>query len=143
MYDLKFNPENYQIKRCELDGREVIYRAFENIVYCANPVSAVQKLNLYVPEVYYQGESINGYQLHTAPIFAPNTVGGYMEGPAMQVGEDYFGHKPNTAFEALYHGYVLGFGDEIPVESPTNFLWAVRMMRSPRKKVCLRDALRH
>ena len=107
MYDLKFNPENYQIKRCELDGREVIYRAFENIVYCANPVSAVQKLNLYVPEVYYQGESINGYQLHTAPIFAPNTVGGYMEGPAMQVGEDYFGHKPNTAFEALYHGYVV------------------------------------
>lgn len=107
MYDLKFNPENYQIKRCELDGREVIYRAFENIVYCANPVSAVQKLNLYVPEIYYQGESINGYQLHTAPIFAPNTVGGYMEGPAMQVGEDYFGHKPNTAFEALYHGYVV------------------------------------
>ena len=36
MYDLKFNPENYQIKRCELDGREVIYRAFESIVYCAN-----------------------------------------------------------------------------------------------------------
>ncbi len=60
MYDLKFNPENYQIKRCELDGREVIYRAFESIVYCANPVSAVQKLNLYVPEVYYQGESIHG-----------------------------------------------------------------------------------
>lgn len=76
-------------------------------LYIVQTVSAVQKLNLYVPEIYYQGESINGYQLHTAPIFAPNTVGGYMEGPAMQVGEDYFGHKPNTAFDALYHGYVV------------------------------------
>ena len=107
MYDLTFDPEKYEVKTCELDGRKVTYRSFENIVYCANPVSSVQKLNIYVPEVYYHGEKINGYDLKTAPIFAPNTVGGYMEGPAMEVGMDKFSHKPNTAFEGLFHGYVI------------------------------------
>ena len=76
MYDLKFDPEKYEIKTCELQNRSVIYRAFENIVYCAKPVSSVQKLNIYVPEAYYQGKTINGYDLKTAPVFAPNTVGG-------------------------------------------------------------------
>ena len=107
MYDLTFDPTNYEIKKCELGERSVTYRAFEHIVYCANPVSSVQMLNLFVPEAYYQGETINGYSLKTAPIFAPNTVGGYMEGPAMEVGIDKFNHKPNTAFEALLHGYVV------------------------------------
>ena len=60
-----------------------------------------------MPEAYYQGKTINGYDLKTAPVFAPNTVGGYMEGPAMEVGIDPFNHKPNTAFEALLHGYVV------------------------------------
>lgn len=104
---VKFNPEKYEVKTCELGGRKITYRAFENIVYCKNPVSKVQKLNLFVPEVYYHGEMINGYDLKTAPIFAPNTVGGYMEGPAMEVGIDKFNHKPNTAFEGLLHGYVV------------------------------------
>ena len=33
MYDLKFDPEKYEIKTCELQNRSVTYRAFENIVY--------------------------------------------------------------------------------------------------------------
>ncbi len=107
MYDLTFDPNNYEVKTCKLGERSVTYRAFEHIVYCANPASRVQTLNIYVPEAYYNGESINGYSLKTAPIFAPNTVGGYMEGPAMEVGIDKFNHKPNTAFEALLHGYVV------------------------------------
>lgn len=107
MYDLRFDPEKYQVKECNLDGRSITYRAYENIVYCSNPVSRIQKLNIFAPEAYYQGETINGYTLKTAPIFAPNTVGGYMEGPAMEVGIDKFNHKPNTAFEALLHGYVV------------------------------------
>ena len=44
MYDLKFDPEKYEIKTCELQNRSVTYRAFENIVYCAKPVI------FYVPE---------------------------------------------------------------------------------------------
>lgn len=107
MYDLTFDPEKYEVKTCEFGERKVTYRAFEHIVYCANPVSKVQTLNIYVPECYYEGGEINGYSLHTAPIFAPNTVGGYMEGPAMEVGIDKFNHKPNSAFEALLHGYVV------------------------------------
>ena len=107
MYDLTFDPEKYEVKTCEFEERKVTYRAFEHLVYCANPVSKVQMLNIYVPECYYEGEEINGYSLHTAPIFAPNTVGGYMEGPAMEVGIDKFNHKPNSAFEALLHGYVV------------------------------------
>ena len=107
MYDLTFDPEKYEIKTCELGNRSITYRAFEHIVYCANPASKIQTLNIYVPEEYYSGKTINGYSLNTAPIFAPNTVGGYMEGPAMEVGIDRFNHKPNSAFEALLHGYVV------------------------------------
>ena len=107
MYDLTFNPEKYEIKTCEVGDRSITYRAFEHIVYCANPASKIQTLNIYVLEEYYNGKTINGYSLNTAPIFAPNTVGGYMEGPAMEVGIDQFNHKPNSAFEALLHGYVV------------------------------------
>lgn len=107
MYDLTFDPKKYEIKTCELGNRSITYRAFEHIVYCANPASKIQTLNIYVPEEYYSGKTINGYSLNTAPIFAPNTVGGYMEGPAMEVGIDRFNHKPNSAFEALLHGYVV------------------------------------
>ena len=42
MYDLKFNPEKYEVKTCELGDRKITYRAFENIVYCAEPVSKVR-----------------------------------------------------------------------------------------------------
>lgn len=48
---VKFNPEKYEVKTCELGGRKITYRAFENIVYCKNPVSKVQKLNLFVLEL--------------------------------------------------------------------------------------------
>ena len=76
MYDLTFDPEKYEIKTCELGNRSITYRAFEHIVYCANPASKIQ-------------------------------IGGYMEGSAMEVGSDQFNHKPNSAFEALLHGYVV------------------------------------
>ena len=102
MYDLTFDPEKYEIKTCELGNRSITYRAFEHIVYCANPASKIQTLNIYVPEEYYSGKTINGYSLNTAPIFAPNTVGGYMEGPAMEVGIDRFNHKPNSAFQRIF-----------------------------------------
>lgn len=108
MYDeLKFDPNNYTVKTCELDGRKITYRAFEGIRYCTKPVDAIQKMNLFVPEVYYHGEKINGYGLKTAPIFAPNTVGGYMPGQADEPGLNPMQHVPNTVFEGLYHGYVV------------------------------------
>ena len=104
---LRFDPEVFEIKSFEADDRKIVFRAYEGLSYCTDPKSPVQKMNIYVPEIYFEGGEINEYTLKTAPIFMPNTVGGYMEGPAMTVGTDRFGHKPNSAFEALYHGYVV------------------------------------
>jgi hypothetical protein len=103
---LQFNADNYEVKECERDGIIVTYRAFTDITYCANPVSDVQKLNLFVPEKYYHGAEINGYSLKSAPIFIPNTVGGYMEGRLDEPGVDFLG-RTNTIFKALNHGYVV------------------------------------
>lgn len=104
---LRFNPEQYEVKTLTLQGRTIRYRAFEGINYCVRPKDRVQKLNLYVPEDYYEGARHHGYDLHSAPIFMPNTVGGYMEGPAMEPGVDQFNGHLNTAFEALDYGYVV------------------------------------
>jgi len=103
---LKFDENNYEIKTCTMDGETIEYRAFEDLSYCENPVAPVQKMNIYVPESYYHGEEINGYRLDTAPIFMPNTVGGYMEGPADEPGLDPKG-RINTTFRGLQHGYIL------------------------------------
>lgn len=103
---LKFDPKRYEVKTCTLDGRTITYRAYEGISYCANPVDPIQKLNLFVPEIYYSGESLNGYTLKTAPIFAPNTVGGYMPGGADAPGRGHRG-EINAVFAALEHGYVV------------------------------------
>ena len=104
--NLRFDPSKYEVKTCELDGRSITYRAFEGIDHCANPVDPIQKLNLFVPEVYYREGALNGYTLQTAPIFAPNTVGGYMPGHADVPGRDFKGDV-NAAFRALEHGYVV------------------------------------
>lgn len=103
---LKFDSEKYEIKICELDGRKIIFRAFEHIRYCSNPVDEIQEMNLFVPEDYYEGKEKNGYSLKTAPIFIPNTVGGYMPGSVDEPGKDFLG-RINTIFEGLDHGYVL------------------------------------
>ena len=45
-----------------VNGKAVAYRAYENVVYVRNPVDAeYQSLNIYVPEAYFQGGTINGY----------------------------------------------------------------------------------
>ena len=105
--NLRFNPEKYEVKTVVHEGQSLTYRAFENIVYVENPVDAqLQSMNIFVPEAYYAGESINGYTLRTAPIFFPNTVGGYMPGLADSPDRESFG-KFSTSFYALLHGYVV------------------------------------
>lgn len=103
---LKFNPKNYKVDTCCIDGSSITFRAFREIDYCALPVDSIQKLNIFVPEDYYQGKTMNGYSLHTAPIFIPNTVGGYMPGPADEPGKDFKG-RINSIFRALQHGYIV------------------------------------
>jgi hypothetical protein len=107
MDKLRFDDGNYEVKTLEMGGEIITYRAFEGIEYCANPAAPVQKMNIYAPEAYYLGSGINGYTLETAPIFAPNTVGGYMEGPADKPGPDFYRGGINAVFRALQHGYVV------------------------------------
>jgi len=74
MYDLTFHPEQYVRKSVTVEGREIFYRAYENIVYVADPVDTrFQSLNIYVPEgLEHEQET---------PIFFRNYVGGYMSTP--------------------------------------------------------------
>lgn len=83
-----------------------VCRVWKDLPYCASPVDDIQRLHLYAPACYFEGGSINGYTLKTAPIFLPNTVGGYMPGEPAEAGFDQNGH-PNTVLQALMHGYVV------------------------------------
>lgn len=79
VYSLDFDANTYTLQTFTFNGKEYQVRAFENIVYVANPVdTAYQKINIYVPEEYFHGERVGKYTRDTAPIFYPNGVGGYM-----------------------------------------------------------------
>ncbi len=107
MDDLLFDPKNYIVKECVLAGKQLTYCAFEGISYCAKPVDDIQKMNLFVPEAFYHGETVGMYTLKTAPIFILNSVGGYMPGFAGEPGMNERLGRPNAIFEALHHGYVV------------------------------------
>lgn len=104
---LTFDSSKYIVKECAVEGDTLSYRAFEHIPYVSKPVAPeYQQLSIYVPECYYAGGEINGYGLHTAPVFMPNSVGGYMPGLVEGPGVNDKG-EPNTIAKALEHGYVV------------------------------------
>lgn len=106
-YDLKFNPNKYVSKETEINGQKIKYRAYENVVYVKNPVNKdYQNMNIYIPEEYFNNSSIGNYNSNNAPIFFPNTVGGYMPGKADTVGLSRDG-KANSLTYALSKGYVV------------------------------------
>lgn len=107
MENLPFDPAAYEVKTCTLENNTIEYRAFEGLSYCTRPEDPIQVLNLFAPEAFYRGESINGYDLHTAPIFVLNQVGGYMPGPAGVPGPNRNGRGINIIFKCLAHGYVV------------------------------------
>ena len=77
VYSLDFDANTYTLQTFTFNGKEYQVRAFENIVYVANPVdTAYQKINIYVPEEYFHGERVGKYSRDTAPIFYPDGVGG-------------------------------------------------------------------
>lgn len=105
-----FNKENYTVETVTLGEESLRFRAFRNRIYVDKPInSEFQQMHIFAPEAYYEGESVQGYTLETAPIFMPNTVGGYMPGgleePGLNEWQDE--KKPNTIFRALQHGYVV------------------------------------
>ena len=103
---LRLNTNDYEVCEFEYEGRSIRYRAFRNIRYCLNPMDEIQKLNIFVPEAYYHGESIGIYDKDTAPYFMPNTVGGYMPGPCEEPGIEERHGRLNSLFLALEHGYI-------------------------------------
>ncbi|MGN0342815.1 MAG: subtype B tannase [Roseburia sp.] len=107
---MKFDKENYAVEKVTVQDETIKIRAFRNRVYVENPVDPeFQQMNIFAPEAYYRGECINGYNVHTAPVFMPNLVGGYMPGglgePAGKLWTT--DSVPNTIFKALQHGYVV------------------------------------
>jgi hypothetical protein len=90
---LKFDPQNYTAVSFTVDGKDLNVRAYENIVYVANPVDTTyETMNIYIPEEYFEGKSINGYTAETAPVFFRNTVAAYMPGKALSLTEEDTGN---------------------------------------------------
>lgn len=111
---LRFDPSKFVVQVQAWNGKTIKVRAYEKIIYVANPVdTAYQVMNIYVPEEYFNGGSINGYTAQTAPIFFPNKVGGYM--PALpatfknspQRGPMPGGNQGSSVLAALSKGYVV------------------------------------
>ncbi|WP_395322774.1 hypothetical protein [Levilactobacillus parabrevis] len=72
---LRFDETRYQSAQVTIDGQVLRYRAFLGLDYVTMPVDAIQQLNVFVPESYFDNGQVNGYTRVTAPIFMPNTVG--------------------------------------------------------------------
>ncbi len=106
-YSLAFDPSAYAVKTATYEGQTFSYRAYEGIVYVRNPVdTAYQTLNFYVRAEFYEGRAVGGYTAETAPIWFPNSVGGYMPGPASAPGLNFEG-KTNSLVVALSKGLVV------------------------------------
>lgn len=110
-YNLAFDLKEYEFQTFTLGEKVYKVRAYENIIYVSNPVDTLyQKMNIYIPEEYFEKGSLNGYTSITAPIFFPNKIGGYMQAlPAtLKPGESPGGMPQRSViFIALSKGYVV------------------------------------
>ena len=74
---LTFDPTKFIVQSQVFQGKTVKVRAFEKVVYVANPVDIVHEvMSIYIPEEYFNDETINGYTAQTAPIFSQIKWGG-------------------------------------------------------------------
>ena len=123
---LLIDVNRYEDKTYRADGREVTCRAYLGLPYCTKPADPIQVVNIFIPMRYVEGDAANScadktgcagtgdtpdgatdeYDASSAPIFIPNTVGGYLPGPADEPGLNARSGHPNALFEALAHGYV-------------------------------------
>ncbi|MFT3931631.1 MAG: subtype B tannase [Spongiibacteraceae bacterium] len=108
---MQFDATRFDTRTITINGKTLTVRAYENILYVAKPVdAALQRINIYIPEAYFNGEKIGIYDAQTAPIFLPNQVGGYMPaqpGTLDGRGMPGAGDKPSTIALALARGYVV------------------------------------
>ena len=137
--DLDFAKQPHTSRSAEINGQTVQYRAFENIPYVKNPVEAdYQTINIYIPEAYFNGGSINGYTADTAPIFLPNKIGGYMPAKAGVPGQKGRGGEDKGADAmqlALSRGLVVASPGARGRTSPTG--------KAPAAIVDLKAAVRY
>ena len=137
--DLDFSKQPHTAQTMQVNGQTVQYRAFENIPYVKNPVEAdYQTINIYIPEAYFHGGSINGYTADTAPIFLPNKIGGYMPAKAGTPGQKGRGdeNKGADAMQtALSRGLVVASPGARGRTSPTG--------KAPAAIVDLKAAVRY
>lgn len=103
-----FERDNFSVETLTEEGITIQFRAYRGLVYVAAPVDVkYQTMNIYVPEAYYHGQAVGQYTAGTAPVFMPNTVGGYMPGLPEEPGINKHTGKINAAFAALARGYVV------------------------------------
>lgn len=109
-YSLKFDKNAYTKETLKLNGEDVAFRAYRNIVYVSKPVSVeAESMSIFIPEAYFKdGGTVNGYTKKTAPIFLPNGVGGYMPGEIKEPSaNDRMSGGANASLVALSKGYVV------------------------------------
>lgn len=97
---LVFDKNTYETRTLEIAGKQLTYRAYEGISYVEHPAAPeLQVMNIYIPEE-------TPFEAGKLPIFLPNTVGGYMPGPAdtPRVWENGEG---NSVVKALLRGYMV------------------------------------
>ena len=102
-------PPNNAVSQTMLAGNKLVtFRSWLDIPYVTNPAEPeYQRLNIYVPEEYFHGKTVNGYTAKTAPILLPNGVGGYMPGKQLIPANDYRHGTPNISLAGLAHGFVV------------------------------------
>lgn len=84
---MTFVPGQYTERTINASGQTIACRAYEGLVYVEHPVDAnYQKMNIYIPQAYFEGGTINGYDAETAPVFMPNMIEGYMPGRPASLG---------------------------------------------------------
>lgn len=109
-YSLKFDKNAYTKETLKLNGEDVAFRAYRNIVYVSKPASVeAESMSIFIPEAYFKdGGTVNGYTKKTAPIFLPNGVGGYMPGEIKEPSaNDRMSGGANASLVALSKGYVV------------------------------------
>lgn len=85
---LNFDKAKYTTRTITSGNKKIKYRAYENIVYVSKPVDKkYETMNIYIPEAYFKNKKLNGYTKNSAPVFLPNSIGGYMPGEATTVGK--------------------------------------------------------
>ena len=135
---LNFAADQYQAKSAEVNGQTIAYRAYEGIAYVSKPVEPeYQQINLYIPEAYYNGGSINGYNADSAPIFLPNQIGGYMPAKPGVPGERRHGEQQgaDAMQTALAKGYIVASPGARGRTSPTG--------KAPAAIIDLKAAVRY